>query len=125
MGSFTESIRNAWLDDFTSITKYLALFNGDPQAAGVELSGGGYVRVAINAADWDDAAAAALANSAKKSFPKATADWNGGSDITYWGVMSAITGGVLQGSGALTVAKPVTNGDTAEFDPGEIDLAIA
>ncbi len=125
MADFVESIRNEWLDTFGATTRYLALFDGDPQGAGTELSGGAYARVAIASADWGAAAAGAKSNTTKKSFPQASADWNGGSAISHWALMSLSTGGVVQASDALNVAKIVQSGDTPEFDVGELDLTVA
>ena len=126
MGDFIAAIRNAWLDDFTSVTKYLALFDGDPQGAGTELSGGGYARVATLATDWAAAAAGTLANTVTKSFPQATGDWNGGTAVPYWAICTASTIGVsdVEASDTLTVAKIVSSGDTAEFAIGDLDLTI-
>ena len=128
MADFTATIRNGWLDDFTSTTKYLALFDGDPQGAGTELSNGGYARVAITASDWAAATGdGTCTNSAEKSFAKATADWNGGAAISHWAICTGSTIGVsdVEASDTLTVAKAITNGDTASFDAGDIDLSIS
>lgn len=124
MADFVASVRNGWLDDFGGTTKYLALFNGDPQGAGTELSGNGYARVSVASGDWGAAAAGAKSNSAKKSFPQATGDWNGGSAISHWALMDAATLGNVQASDALTTAKVVQSGDTAEFEIGDLDLTV-
>ena len=127
MGEFTAATRNAWLDDFTSTTKYLALFDGDPQAAGTEVTGGAYARVAITAADWGAATGdGTCANSALKSFVEASGDWISGADITYWGICTSGTATTddVEASDTLTVAKPITNGDTASFAIGAVTLSI-
>ena len=127
MADFTAAARNVWLDDFTSTTKYLALFDGDPQGAGTELSGGGYLRVAIAAADWAAAGSGTLANTAAKSFPQATADWNSGVDIPYWAICtsSTLAASDVEASDVPTTPKPVTSGDTASFAIGAIVLTIS
>jgi hypothetical protein len=126
MADFVESIRNGWLDDFTSTTKYLALFDGDPQGAGTEISGGSYARVEITASDWAAASGGTLSNTAEKSFPQASADWNSGSAISHFAICTAGTADVsdVEASDALTTSKTVTSGDTASFAVGELDLTI-
>ncbi len=113
------------MDTFGTTTRYLALFDGDPQGAGTELSGNGYARVSVVSGNWDAAAAGAKSNSAKKSFPQATGDWNGGSAISHWALMDAATNGNVLASDALSVAKVVQSGDTPEFEIGDLDLTVS
>lgn len=48
----------------------------------------------------------------------------GGSDLTYFGIFSASSAGTLLAFGILTVAKPVLNGDTANFPSGSLQLKM-
>ena len=97
-------------------TPYLALYTSDPGEtdAGAEVSGGGYARVAITFAAPSGRESQ---NSAEVSFGTASANLG---TITHWGVRSALTGGNLLWSGALTVAKTVNNGNPYKVEVGQI-----
>ena len=51
-------------------------------------------------------------NNGAIAFPQATADWT---QATHFGLWDAASAGNFLGGGALTQAKTVLNGDTAEF----------
>jgi len=54
------------------------------------------------------------------TFPTATADWLAAANLTYFLLYDALTSGNALISGALQVAKPVLNGDTATFAAGSL-----
>lgn len=62
----------------------LALFFGDPNYGGVEISGGGYERITVGAADWDAAEDGAKSTANWLQFPDATDEWP--SEATHWGL---------------------------------------
>lgn len=137
MAGFTDTVEQALLNHFFTdptytppTTLYLALSSTTPTEAGAnftEPSGGAYARVSTVAADWDAAtgtAPATKANGAVKTFPTATADWVAAANLTYFGIFDASTAGNLLCFGALTVAKPVLNGDTASFAAGALVLKL-
>lgn len=84
----------------------LALFYGDPNFGGVEISGGGYARVTVNAADWN-----AAANGEKSTdwlqMADATDEWS--SEATHWGLLN---GSTLWDSGPLAEPLVVTTAGT-------------
>ncbi len=137
MAGFTDATEQAILNGFFTdpawtppSTLYLALSSTTPTEAGgnfTEPSGGSYARVSTVAADWNAASGTAPAikdNGAVKTFPTASADWVSGSNLTHFGIYDASTVGNLLCWGALTVAKPVLNGDTASFAAGALVLKL-
>lgn len=54
----------------------LALFSGDPLDSGVEITGGGYARVEIEAADWAEPADGAISTIDPVVFPAPTEEWS-------------------------------------------------
>lgn len=125
MGTFSVSVRNGWLDDVTNSTMYLALFVGDPEGAGVEISGGNYARKSVATTDWNAASSGSLTNSNDITFAQATDVWSA-SDITYWALFNAATDGNLQASDDLPAnqQQPIVSGNTVEFSAGDITLSI-
>ena len=130
--SFINNLENSILDHFvgnTTWTKdatlYIALSTTTPNKTGgnfTEPSGNGYERVAAGAANWNSAATGALDNSAALTFPSASGgNWG---TVTYAGIYSAETGGTLRAVGALTTAKAINDGDTAEFAIGDFDISF-
>lgn len=110
-------------------TLYLGLSSTTPTEAGgniTEPSGGAYARVSTVAADWSAASGTAPAqktHTATFTFPTATADWVSAANLTHAILMDHITASASTNFiafAALTVAKPVLNGDTASFAPGAI-----
>src|SRR5690554_6695923 len=132
---FTDAVEQAILDGlFAGWEGYESLWVGlsstTPSGSGgnvTEPSGGGYARVETDADDWGAAsntAPASKANTATITFPTATADWAGGSNLTYFVLYDAQTNGNVVAYGALTTPKPVLNGDTASFASGQLVLQL-
>lgn len=65
----------------------LALYDGDPREEGVEISGNGYARVTIAAADWAAAADGYKSLSAAVTFPAPTDEWP--LTVRYWALIGA------------------------------------
>ena len=126
MGAFATSVKNGWLDDVTNSTLYLALFVGDPSGAGVEISGGNYARKSVAATDWAAAASGTLSNSNAITFTQATDVWSA-SNVTYWALYDASTGGNLKAWDDLPAnqQQPIVSGNTVEFSVGDIVLTIS
>lgn len=126
MGAFTEVIKNGWLDDVTNTTLYLALFVGDPSGAGIEISGSNYARKSIATTDWGAAASSTLSNVNAVTFEQAADVWSA-SDITYWALYDAASGGNLIAYDDLPVAQqqPIVAGNTVEFAIGGITLTVS
>ena len=104
-------------------TVYVSLHNADPTDANVTsteiASTGGYARASISTGGtyWNtpssSSGTASTSNKNAVNFPTPTADWNGGSNITYAGVYDASTGGNLLYSAALSAARTVLSTDNA------------
>ncbi len=114
----------------TAPTIYVGLSSTTPAEDGTNItepSGGAYARQLVAAANWNAATLAdpsVLDNSAKVTFPKATADWLAGANLTHFVVFDAATAGNFLIAGALTTAKPVLQDDTAEFAIGDINFDL-
>lgn len=117
-------------------TGYIALFTTCPtdSAAGVEVTGGSYARVAVGAAlsTWAGTQSAGsttvssgtngtTSNNNAITFPTATADWG---VVNCFGYMSASSGGTLIFYASLTAARDITNGSTASFSAGTLVFTI-
>ena len=111
-------------------TIYVALSSTAPNEDGTnvtEPSGGAYARVSTVAGDWNAATLAdpsLVDNLNAITFPKATATWLAGANLTHVALYDAATSGNYLGSGALTVAKPVFIDDTASFPAGDLDITL-
>lgn len=109
---------------------YVGLSSTTPTSTGTnvtEPSGGSYARVSTAAADWAAATAAdpaLVTNNNAVTFPTATADWVAGANLTHAVLYDAASAGNFLGYSQLATAKPVTNGDTAEFAAGAIDVEM-
>lgn len=91
-----------------------------------EVTGGSYDRVSKTNNTTNFAAIvgdAAKVNSNAHTFPTATANWNSGANIPQMGIFDGnakTSGDNLLIWGDLTTAKPVLNGDTAQFNTSAI-----
>jgi hypothetical protein len=110
-----------------SSTLYIALSTGIPtdDAGGgfLEPAGNAYARVSMtnNKTNWTTAANGALENATSITFPTATGNWG---TVTHFGIYDASTVGNILGSGALTLSKTITSGDTASFSSGALDITL-
>lgn len=102
---------------------YVALYSAAPTAAGggTELTGFAYARIINNT--WDAASGTGItANTGAITFAAASGgDWL---EAVAFGIFDAITGGNFLAWGDLTVSKTVTDGDTAEFAAGALDVTL-
>ena len=114
---WTTAYRNLVQDSGSPATIYIALYNGDPEGAGSELSGGGYSRQSCS---LGASASGTVSNTADIVFT-ATGDM-GSADYSAW--YSAATGGTLYGGDALSQTRSMVTGATLTFVTGAIDLTI-
>lgn len=92
-----------------------------------EPSGGAYARQLVLAAGWNAATLAdpsLVDNVSAVTFPTATADWLSQANLIEAVCFDAVSAGNYLANGALSVAKPVLNGDTAEFAAGSLDFTL-
>jgi len=104
-------------------TLFLALCTADPTDSGTgssitEPSGGSYARQECN--DWDAGASRATANSTKKTFPKATADWD---TLTHFAICDHLTTGNMIAHGTITPNKVVLQDNTPAVEIGDLDVS--
>ena len=101
-------------------TWYVGLFTSDPTdtgAAGTEVSGGSYARVAVTFSVSGDTAS----NTASIEFPTATANWG---TVSHIGVHDAASGGNMLVHGALTSSKAIDSGDVFRIPTGDLDITL-
>jgi len=100
---------------------YVALFTSDPTdtgAAGTEVSGFSYARVAVTFSVTDNVAS----NTAGVEFPAATGGAWG--TVSHIGIMDALTGGNMIIHSALTAAKAIADGDVFRIPTGDLDVTL-
>lgn len=91
---------------------------------------GAYARVTVNPSDSNWAAPAGgngtTSNSVAATFAAASANWNGGSNLTHFALYDSATygGGNLILCAALTTPKSVLSGDQASFPIGSITVQV-
>lgn len=107
----------------------VALFTTNPIAddtGAVEVTGGSYARASITQAQWTAATAPAggpsvLENTAAVTFPAATADWG---TVVGFGLYDLASAGTLIAWGVISPGKVISNGDTASFAAGQLDIIL-
>jgi len=113
-----------WLLTTDAVTRptswYIALFTSDPTetgAAGTEVSGGSYARVAATFSVSGDTAS----NTGGIEFAAATANWG---TISHIGIMDASTSGNMLIYAALTASKTIADGDVFRIPTGDLDVTL-
>lgn len=95
-------------------TWYVALTTTTPtdSAAGTEVTGGSYARVAVtnNTTNFPAPTVGVIANGAAFTFPAPTANWG---TVTHFELWDAASAGNRFYWGALTASRTVNNGDSA------------
>jgi hypothetical protein len=127
--SFSDYLENKLLDHVFKVASfsvpsnlYIALSTVDPGETGgslAEPSGNNYSRVNHNT--WATSSGGATSNTGSVTFPTASGSWG---TIAYVCIFDASSGGNLIASGALSVSKSVTSGDTLQFASGDIDVTL-
>jgi hypothetical protein len=130
MGSFANYWENEILDhlfgkgSYTPPTIYVGLSTSDPvdDASGLaEPSGNGYARAATAGADWNTASGGTIDNANEITFPQASGSWG---TLTHFALFDAASGGNMLAHGSLGVSKSISNGDTAKFAAGDLDISL-
>lgn len=132
MAAMTDYLENKLIDQLFRgqayafpATLYIGLLTAAPSdsAAGTEVAGGAYARVAVasSLSNWAGTQAAAsttassgtggtTSNNGAITFPAPTANWG---SVTHFAIYDAASAGNMLVWGALTAAKTVNNGDAA------------
>lgn len=129
MADFTAAIRDSMLDWLTgeasptaAATRYITVFNGDPQGAGSEVIN--TITGSANRQNMTTAMAAASGGSAASDTDITfTASAVGAATVDYVAVYSAITGGTLMASTAVS-SKSVGIGDSLKILATQLSFAI-
>jgi hypothetical protein len=108
-------------------TWHIALTTTTPtdSAAGTEVTGGAYARVAVtnNTTNWPAPTTGTIANGAAITFPAPTAAWG---TVTHFELWDAATAGTRRYWGALTTARVIASGDGAPaFAIGALTISVA
>lgn len=135
-GSYLEEIYLDWrfalgsyasadaLKDLESITdQYVALFKGDPEGAGVEVSGTGYARQALGwgASNFTRTDSEVTNDNDIDFTASAGSDWApSGNEVTHMAIMTASSGGDIMESAELDVPRIIMTGDPVSFLAGQI-----
>lgn len=130
MVDFVAATRNAMVDWLTGkttpaavATRYITIFNGDPQGAGTEVIStitGSANRQAITST-MSAASSGAATNGGDVTFTNSAV---GAATVDFVAIMSAITGGTVMASAAVT-SKSVGIGDSLKILTGDLDVALA
>lgn len=130
-GALSDDLAEAILDHvFGSVditpeaTVQFAYFDGDPQGAGVEITGTSYARIVHDndGVTWSTAASGVVRNLINFAFPTAgAADWD---TADYWALFNAAGTGLMF-SAALPAARAVGNGETETIAANRIRPTFA
>jgi hypothetical protein len=111
---------------YTGFTSYVALFNGDPQGAGTEITSTITGAATRNAAGFGAPGAGTgdqrkIANSGEIEI---TASAAGSATADYFAIYDAATGGTLRFSGALTSSLAISAGSPVKFEAAALEVII-
>jgi hypothetical protein len=129
MAAFVATVRNTMLDWLTGkstpatvATRYITTYNGDPQGGGAENIS--TITGSANRIDMTTAMAAASSGSAVSNADITfTSSASAGATVDYIAVFSAITGGTVYASAAVT-SKTLTTGDSLKIPSGSLTFSI-
>jgi hypothetical protein len=128
MGSISDFLEKELLDHCFNAAwaspgnTFIGLSTADPLDTGAGLAeptDAGYTRVT---ASFGAAAARAITQDGKLTFPQATAAWG---LISHYAIFDALAAGNLLGSGALNTSKNVVNGNTPSIATSEIVISYS
>ena len=129
MSAMSDYLENKLLDHILSTTAFsapsavylgLSIASMGDNAAGTELSGNGYARVAVA---FDAASGGTTDNTAVVDFPACTgSNWGA---VAYWSIWDASTGGNMLLHGAFTSAKTIEVNDVLRVAAGDLDITAA
>lgn len=127
LSDYAENLLMNWMMTTDSVTRptawYVALYTVAPSdsGGGTEVTGNGYTRQALTVATATGTGGT-TSNTGNVTFTAAGGDWG---TITHIGIHDASSGGNLLWHGAMSASKTIADGDTLQFNTGNIDLTIA
>ena len=127
LSDHAENLLLNWLMTTDSVTRptawYIGLYTAAPSdsGGGTEVTGNGYSR---QSATWGTASGTGgtTDNEANVTFTASGGDWG---TITHIGIHDAASSGNLLWHGAMSASKTIADGDTLQFNTGNIDLTLA
>lgn len=112
MAGFTEAVRDDILTDrLVTPSTYFALFVGDPEGAGTEVSGNGYARQLITFGT-PASGGGSVRQTDNTNAPTDTASGGSWGTVDYGAIYDASTAGNRIHSGPLTASKTIADGDS-------------
>jgi len=127
LSDHSEALVLDWLLTTDAVTRptawYVALYTAAPSdsGGGTEVSTGGYTRksVTLNSASSPEGT---TENAGIVTWTASGADFG---TVTHMAILDAATSGNFLWHGELTASKLVADGDTAQFDVGNLTLTLA
>jgi hypothetical protein len=127
-GAFSTYLKTAVLNlwrgtNITGITPYVALYNGDPEGTGAELSGGAYARptITFTSPAEQTSGQSLIQNATETDFPAPTAAWG---NWTYDGLFDAASNGHLLVKFQNQTPKNILKNYIVAFPVGSYKLAV-
>jgi len=127
LSDYAENLLMNWMMTTDSVTRptawYVALYTAAPSdsGGGTEVSGNGYTRQALTVGTASGTGGT-TSNTGNITFTASGGDWG---TITHIGIHDASSAGNLLWHGAMSASKTIADGDTLQFNTGNIDLTIA
>lgn len=115
---------DAFKDVMSVADHYVALFKGDPEDTGVEVSGGSYAREPLGwgAANWTRTGSTVI-NDNDINFTTPTADWAAsGDEVTHYAIFDALTVGNMLEVIELDFPRIILLGDPVGFVAGQMQF---
>ena len=115
----TTALITETLNLIKNATPYLALYTATPtiSGGGTEVSGGSYARLPIT---FGTITSGAMSNTAAITFSGLP-----NSNITHYGILTAVTAGTLKVFGTLNSTAVVISGDQVQFPIGSIVINLS
>jgi hypothetical protein len=108
-----------------SASSWLALFTTPPteSTTGIELTGGGYTRVAItnSTAIWPNSTTGTKTNASAFQFATATTAWG---NVSAFAFFNAVVAGEIIAQGTANAVKSVASGDVVRFPINSIVIQL-
>jgi hypothetical protein len=127
-GDFSIAFKQKYMSLFRGVnlpgfTAHMALYNGNPDDGGSELSGLQYARfpIAFSAPAVQPSGESMIANSASVTSPRAGESWG---TLSYTAIMDNLSGGALVAFKLYDPAITINRGDAVFISPGSFSIRL-
>ncbi len=127
-GDFSKAFKTKYLNLFrgvnlTGFSPHMALFNGNPESGGVELSGLGYARfpVAFTSPAVQPSGESMISNSGSVTSPRAGESWG---TLSYTAITDSLSGGALVAFKVYDPSLNMSRGDAVFLSPGNYAIRL-